>query len=165
LVSDLGGAIARDPEVRQARTIAEAARTRLVASVTGPQEKFDLVEAQGMLEALTAAQVLAEAAEDRVLVHRGLLTSAEADRRAAKRRPAVTRRDEQPRPAVRRGRRAGVLLDLRASRLRVPVAAPRPGGRRNAARLIAGALTLALLGVVGATLAERYGVRLPLTRR
>ena len=91
LVSDLGDAIARDPEVRQARMIADAARTRLLECMAGTQEGIDLVEAQGMLDALRNAQTLAGDAEDRVLVHRGLLTSAEADQRAAHRRPAAAR--------------------------------------------------------------------------
>jgi hypothetical protein len=139
LVNDLGDAIARDPEVRQARMIAEAARMRLVACVSRPEDGIDLAEAQGMVDALRNAQMLAEDAEDRVLRHRGLLTSAEADRRAARRRPAVTAGDEprQPKqPTARWGRRVGAGLGL------------------------------ALAGVVvGVTLARRYDVRPPLARR
>jgi hypothetical protein len=93
LVSDLGDAIARDPEVRQARMIADAARTRLLECMAGTQEGIDLVEAQGMLDALRNAQTHAEDAEDRVLVHHGLLTFAEADQRAAHRRPVAARAD------------------------------------------------------------------------
>lgn len=143
LVNDLGDAIARDPEVRQAQTIAEAARTRLVACVSSPGDGMDLTEAQQMLDALRNARVLAGDAEDRVLLHRGLLTSAEADKRAAGRRPFATRGEAPARAA----------------------AACRPGGGVSAVRVIAGALALVVLGVVGATLAQRFGVRLPLTRR
>jgi hypothetical protein len=140
LVSDLGDALARDPEVRQARMIAEAARVRLVACVSRPEDGIDLAEAQGMVDALRNAQMLAEDAEDRVLRHRGLLTSAEADRRAARRRPAVTGTDEPPQPrqatTARWGRRMGAGLGL------------------------------ALAGVVvGVAIARRYDVRLPLMRR
>ena len=149
LVNDLGDAIARDPEVRQAHTIAEAARTRLVACVSSPGDGMDLTEAQQMLNALRDARVLAGDAEDRVLVHRGLLTFAEADERAAGRRPFATRRE-----APARG-----VTPARAD------AARRPGGGVSAVRVIAGALALLVLGVVGATLAQRFGVRLPLTRR
>jgi hypothetical protein len=143
LVNDLGDAIARDPEVRQARTIAEVARTRLVSCVSRPEDGLDLAEAQQMLDALRNAQALAGDAEDRVLVHRGLLTSAEADKRAAGRRPAATRRAAPERT----------------------VAARRPDRRLSAARVIAGALAVLALGVVGAAFAQRFGVRLPLTRR
>jgi hypothetical protein len=87
-VGDLGDVVARDPEVRQARMIARAARTRLVANVAGSQSPFNPAEAHRMLDALTAAQAHAEDAEDRVLVHRGVLTEAEAEARAAHRRPA-----------------------------------------------------------------------------
>jgi hypothetical protein len=75
-----------DPEVRQARSTAEAARSRLAACVEGPQ--VDLVEAQRMLDVLRAAEALAAEYEDGVLVRHGLLTPADADRRAAARRPA-----------------------------------------------------------------------------
>ena len=84
-------AVLRDPEVRQARKIADAARSRLLGCVAGPQEVVDLAETQRMLDMLKEAQALAEDAEDRVLVHRGLLTPAEAERRAAARRPAGRR--------------------------------------------------------------------------
>lgn len=143
MANDLGDAIARDPEVRQARTIAEAARSRLVASVSRPEDGVDLMEAQQMLDALRNAQALAGDAEDRVLVHRGLLTSAEADKRAARRRPCAVRSEAPVRP----------------------VAAGRPARGLRGARLIAGALALLALGVVGAALAQRFGVRPPLARR
>ena len=143
LVNDLGDAIARDPEVREARTIAAAALTRLVSCVSHQEDGIDLVEAQQMLDALRNAQELAGDAEDRVLVHRGLLTSAEANKRAAGRRPAATQREAPARTGTAR----------------------RPGRRMSVARVIAGALALAVLGAAGATLAQRFGVRLPLARR
>jgi hypothetical protein len=140
LVSDLGDAIARDPEVRQARMIADAARTRLLECMAGPQEGIDLAEAQGMLDALRNAQTHAEDAEDRVLVHHGLLTFAEADQRAAHRRPVVARADRATR-AVRDVRRADRCL--------------------GAVRVIVGVLAL---GAVGVTIARLTRVRLPLGR-
>lgn len=139
MVIDLGDAMARDPEVRQARMIAEAARTRLVACMSGPDDAVDLMEAQGMLDAFRSARMLAEDAEDRVLLHRGLLTPAAADKRAAQRRP------ELPGAAPR-------------------LAKPRLAGRLSTGRLIAAALVLVLAGVAGVTLARRCGVRLPLAR-
>jgi len=142
LVNEVGDAIARDPEVRQARTIAEAARTRLVACVSRPEDGLDVTEAQQMLDALRNARALTGDAEDRVLVHRGLLTSAEAAERAALRRPCAAR-DRMPAWAV----------------------APRRRGRRvSAARVVAGALALFVLGVVGASLAQRFGLRPPPAR-
>lgn len=143
LVNDLGDAIARDPEVRQVRTIAEAARTRLVACLSHPGHGLDLVEAQQMLDAIRNAQALAGDAEDRVLVHHGLLTPAEAGKRAAQRRPCATRSEAPARP----------------------VAARRSARRLNVARLIAGAVALLVLGAVGAALAQCSGVRLPLARQ
>jgi hypothetical protein len=143
LVSELGDAITRDPEVRQARMIAEAARTRLLACVTGPQEGIDLVEAQGMLDALRNAQAHAEDAEDRVLVHHGLLTFAEADERAAHRRPVIARADQATRAdrAGRDARRADRCLGV--------------------VRVIVGVLAL---GAVGVAIARLTRVRLPLVR-
>ena len=132
LVSDLGDAIARDPEVRQARMVAEAARRRLVACMSHPEDCIDVAEARGMLEAFTSARLLAKDAEDRVLQHRGLLTQAEVRRRTAKRHPAPAAARQPPRP-------------------------PRPGTRLNAARVLAAALILTLACVVGVTLARRSG--------
>ena len=60
MVSDAGDAIACDPEVRQARMIADAARTRLLACMASSDGVVDLVEAQGMLDALRNARALAE---------------------------------------------------------------------------------------------------------
>ncbi|HEY6494034.1 MAG TPA: hypothetical protein VIZ43_12215 [Trebonia sp.] len=138
MVSDLGDAITRDPEVRQARMIADAARTRLLACMASSDGVVDLVEAQGMLDALRNARALAEDAEDRVLVHRGLLTSAEAQRRAVHRRPAAA-------PA-------------RVS----AVVTPPP---RQGTLIVAGALGLAAVGAVGVVVARRAGLRLPRGRR
>jgi hypothetical protein len=77
-------AVRRDPEVQQAWKIAEVARARLLDSV-GVGDAEALAEAQRMLDALRKATVLAADAEDRARVHVGLLSQAEADRRAAER--------------------------------------------------------------------------------
>ena len=142
LVCDLGDAIERDPEVRQARRIADAARKRLVVCMTGSQDVIDPAEAQRMLDAFRNAVAHAEDAEDRVLLHRGLLTSVEAGRRAAGRRPVSTRPDEPARTGrdVRRIRRGGV------------------------ARAVAWALALVAGGAVGVALARWLGVRPRLSR-
>jgi hypothetical protein len=142
LVCDLGDAIERDPEVRQARRIADAARKRLVVCMTGSQDVIDPAEAQRMLDAFRNAVAHAEDAEDRVLLHRGLLTSVEAGRRAAGRRSVSSRSDEPARTGrdVRRIRRGGV------------------------ARAVAWALALVAGGAVGVALARWLGVRLPLSR-
>jgi hypothetical protein len=142
LVCDLGDAIERDPEVRQARRIADAARKRLVVCMTGSQDVIDPAEAQRMLDAFRNAVAHAEDAADRVLLHRGLLTSVEAGRRAAGRRPVSTRSDEPARTGrgVRRVRRGGV------------------------ARAVAWALALVAAGTIGVALARWLGVRPPLAR-
>jgi hypothetical protein len=148
LVCDLGDAIERDPEVRQARRIADAARKRLVVCMTGSQDVIDPAEAQRMLDAFRNAVAHAEDAEDRVLLHRGLLTSAEAGRRAAGRRPVSVRSDEQ----ARTGR--GVRGVRRIRRVR----------RGGVARAVAWALALVAAGTVGVMLARWLGVRPPLAR-
>jgi hypothetical protein len=145
LISDLGDAIEHDPEVRQARRIADVARTRLVACMTGSQDVVDLAEAQRMLDAFRNAVAHAEEAEDLVLVHRGLLTSAEADQRAARRRPVRSRAD---RPA-----RAGQ-----------DAAGARRIGRLTVRRVIAGAVALVAAAVVGVAVARLLGVRPRLAR-
>jgi hypothetical protein len=150
LISDLGDAVDHDPEVRQARSIADAARTRLVACMTGSQEVIDLAEARRMLDAFGNAVAYAEEAEDQVLVHRGLLTSAEAGRRAARRRP-IAPRTERP---AREGQ--GAAGPRRLKRL--------AAGRMSAGRVIAGALTVVAAAVAGVALARRLGVRPPLAR-
>jgi hypothetical protein len=132
LPGDLGDAIARDPEVRQARMIAGAARSRLLASMTGSRNGVDLAEAQRMLDALRQATAHAADAEDRVRVHRGLLTAAEADRRAALRHPEVAAPADLPRTDGH--------------------AAVRPG---TVARVAA--VVLVAAGLAGVTLARRAG--------
>lgn len=88
-----------DPEVLQTRAIFDAARAGLLASVSGSREAIDLARAQRLLDALAAARVLAEDAEDRVLLQRSLLTPAEAERRAAARRLPDRRQPAQRQPA------------------------------------------------------------------
>ena len=145
LSSDLGDMIERDPEVRQARRIADAARIRLVACMTGAEDGIDPAEAQRMLDAFRGALAHAEEAEDQVLVHRGLLTSVEAARRAAHRRP-VTPRPVRPVRPVPTARVAGTAVRVR---------------RKGLAGTIAGALALVVGGVA---LARWLGVRPPLAR-
>jgi hypothetical protein len=129
---DAGDAIARDPEVRQARMVAEAARRRLVACMSHPEDGIDVAEAQEMLEAFMSARLLAKDAEDRVLQHRGLLTQAEVERRTARRHPAPAREPERP---------------------------PRPGARLNPVWHFAGALVLAVAGAAAVALARHRGAR------
>jgi hypothetical protein len=148
MVGDLGDAIEQDPDVLQARRIADVARTRLVACMAGSQDVIDLAEAQRMLDAFRNAMSYAEEAEDRVLVHRGLLSNDEAGRRAARRRP-VTVRAERAERAVRPAQ--GAAGERRARRTRL-------------GQVIAGALTLAATAVAGAALGRRLGVRPPRRR-
>jgi hypothetical protein len=145
LIGDLGDAIEHDPEVRHARRIADAARKRLVACMTGSQDAIDTAEAQRMLDAFRGAVVHAEDAADRVLLHRGLLTPVEAGQRAALRRPVPAEAGEPTRTVrgVRRARRV------------------RRGGF---ARAVGWALALAAGGAVGVALARFLGVRPPLAR-
>lgn len=148
MICDLGDAIEHDPEVRQARRIADAARKRLVVCMTGSQDAIDPREAQRMLDAFRSAVAHAEDAEDRVLLHRGLLTSVEAGRRAARRRPVSDGTDEPARTGrgVRRAGRGG------------------RGGRGLVARAVAWALALVAAGSVGVAVARLLGVRRPLAR-
>ena len=138
LISDVGDVIARDPEVRQARMIADIAKTRLVECVSGPEDVIDLARARRVLDALGTARLHAADAEDRVLVHHGLLTSAEADRRAESRRPA---RSERKRPLARQER-----------------VAPR------VSRVALGALAAVTLAAAGAALVRWLGLRPPRAR-
>jgi hypothetical protein len=151
LICDLGDAIEHDPEVRQARRIADAARKRLVVCMTGSQDAIDPTEAQRMLDAFRGAVAHAEDAEDRVLLHRGLLTSVEAGRRAAHRRPVSAGADEQARTG--RGIR-GIRGIRRARRAR----------RGGITRAVAWALAFAAAGTFGVALARWLGVRPPLAR-
>ncbi len=94
-------AVRRDPEVQQAWKIAEVARARLLESVdVGDAEA--LAEAQRMLDALRQATNLAADAEDRARVHVGLLSQAEADRRATERHTPPDERPAHPGPKSRR---------------------------------------------------------------
>ena len=145
-----------DPEVRQARRIADAARSRLVGCVAGPQEVVDLAETQRMLDKLKEAQALAEDAEDRVLVHRGLLTPAEAERRAAARRPAGAAgpdRGAQEPTGVAVSARSGGMAAVAGMAHRLP-AVP-PGARRLACSVLLHALIPAAAGFAGAAIGRR----------
>jgi len=106
---------------------------------------IDLAEAQRMLDAFRNALAHAEEAGDQVLVHRGLLTQAEASRRAARRRP-VTARADRPARAVQSA----------------------AGGRRvrrlSVGRVVAGALAVVAVAAVGVAVARLLGVRPPLAR-
>jgi hypothetical protein len=97
-MGDQEEAVRRDPEVQQARKIAEVARARLLECVDA-EDAGTLAEAQQMLDALRKATLLAADAEDRARVHLGLLTQAEADRRAAARRPPADNRSPESRTA------------------------------------------------------------------
>jgi hypothetical protein len=145
------GAVRRDPEVRQARKIADAARSRLVGCVAGQQEVVDLAETQRMLDKLKEAQALAEDAEDGVLVHRGLLTPAEAERRAAARRPAGAA------GSARRGAQepTGVAVSVRSAGLAGRLPAVPPAARRLAGIILLHALIPAAAGFAGARMARR----------
>lgn len=158
LLGDLGDVIEHDPEVRQARRIADAARKRLVTCMTGAQDGIDTAEAQRMLDAFRNALAHAEDAEDRVLMHRGLLTSVEAGRRAARRRPA--RADGPPRPGQETRAVRPVRGPVRGS-VRWPVRRVRRG---FLGRALVWALALVTAGIVGVALARGLGVRPPLSR-
>ena len=144
-------AVRRDPEVRQARRIADAARSRLVGCVAGSQEVVDLAETQRALDKLKEAQALAEDAEDRVLVHRGLLTPAEAERRAAARRPAgaagSARGAQEP---------TGVAVSAGSRGLAGRLPTVPPNARRLAASVILHALIPAAAGFAGAAIGRRH---------
>ena len=100
-MGDQEEAVRRDPEVEQARKIADVARARLLECVdVGDAET--LAEAQQMLDALRKATVLAADAEDRARVHAGLLTQAEANRRADERHTPPNRHTARPDPTPRR---------------------------------------------------------------
>jgi hypothetical protein len=141
-------AVRRDPEVRQARKIADAARSRLLACVAGPEEVVDLVQTQRMLDKLKEAQALAEDAEDRVLVHRGLLTPAEAEQRAAARRPAGAGRRDVQEPA-------GVAVSTRPAGIAGRLPTVSPATRRLAGSVLLHALIPAAAGFAGAAIARR----------
>ena len=143
-------AVGGDPEVRQARKIADAARSRLVGCLAGPQQVVDLEETQRLLDKLRQAQALAEDAEDRVLVHRGLLTPAEAERRAAARRPAgaagSARGAQEP---------TGVAVSARSRGPAGRLPTVPPAARRLAASVILHVLIPAAAGFAGAAIGRR----------
>jgi len=162
-----------DPEVRQARSTAQAARSRLAACVVGPQ--VDLAAAQRMLDALRRAEALAADAEDRVLVHNGLLSPADANRRAAARNP-----DPEPPSAVAASSASGVhgtlfvdvghgaafvdgALVIPVRTVQVPIPVPAlpslpalpASARRTAVRAARAVLPVAAAGLAGAALARQ----------
>ena len=145
------GAVRRDPEVWQARRIADAARSRLVGCVAGPEEVVDLAETQRVLDKLKEAQALAEDAEDGVLVHRGLLTAAEAARRAAGRRAsaaAATAAGGAQEPA-------GVAVSARTRGLAGRLPTMSPETRRLGVSVILHALIPAAAAFAGAAIGRR----------
>jgi len=170
LVSAPDDVVGRDPEVRQARKIADAARSRLLTCVAGPEDAVDLLETQRIFDMLWGAQGLVEEAEDRVLVHCGLLTPIEAERRAAARRLAAPNVWAPP-PALQRAQDpAGVAVPARAGGVvarcaqaggralqfkpaRVPTLSP--AARHVAANVIMNALIPAAAGFAGAAIARR----------
>lgn len=97
-MGDQEEAVRHDPEVQQAWKIAAVARARLLESV----DAGTLTEAQQMLDALREATDLAADAEDRARVHLGVLTQAEADRRATERNTPPDVRTARPSPTPRR---------------------------------------------------------------
>jgi hypothetical protein len=102
-------AVRHDPEVQQAWKIAEVARARLLECVdVGDAET--LAEAQRMLDALRKATVLAADAEDRARVHLGLLTQAQADRRATERHTPPNGHAARPGTTHRRPLGPGLAL-------------------------------------------------------
>jgi hypothetical protein len=163
---DLGDAIEHDPEVRQARRIADAARKRLVVCMTGSQDAIDPTEAQRMLDAFRGAVAHAEDAEDRVLLHRGLLTSVEAGRRAAHRRPVSAKADEQARTGQGIQGIQGIhgIHGIRGIRGIRGARRARRARRGGVARAVAWALAFAAAGTIGVALARWLGVRPPLSR-
>ena len=161
-----------DPEVRQARKIADAARSRLLTCIAGPGEAVDLLETRRIFDLLWEAQSLVEDAEDRVLVHRGLLTPAEAERRAAARRPPVAgalslspvRRPPELSWGAVPARTAGFIARWAEAGSRARQLTPGrrptlptlpPTARRLAASVIVHALIPAAAGYTGAAIARR----------
>lgn len=135
------------------------ARKRLVTCMTGAQDGIDTAEAQRMLDAFRDASAHAEDAEDRVLMHRGLLTSVEATRRAARRRPAKA--EGSPRPG-QETRAVRPVRELVRQSVRRPMRQRLWRGRVR--RAVVWALALVTAGIVGVALARGLGVRPPLTR-
>jgi hypothetical protein len=169
LVGSPDDVVRQDPEVRQARKIADAARSRLLTCIAGPEEVVDMVQTHRIFDLLGEAQALVEDAEDRVLVHRGLLTPVEAERRAAARRPAAPsaaalsalQRGQDPAGVAGPARAAGIVArcaetGTRALQLkpgRVPTLPP--AARRATANVIVHALIPAAAGFAGAAFAKK----------
>jgi hypothetical protein len=161
--------VRQDPEVRQARKIADAARSRLLACIAGPEEVVDMVQTQRIFDMLWEAQALVEDAEDRVLVHRGLLIPAEAERRAAARRPAAPsasalqalQRAQDPAGVAGSARAGGIVAHCAQASTRAlqfkPGRMPAlpPAARRVAANVLVHALIPAAAGFAGAAIAKR----------
>jgi hypothetical protein len=133
-----------DPEVLQARAIFDAARSGLLGSVSGEPEMIDLAEAQRLLDALKTARTLAAEAEDRVLLQRFLLTSAEAKQRAAARSPAGRRVAEAA--SENRENPGARVLRLRSVR-----------PSRGTTSVLVRAVLPAAAALAGAALARRLG--------
>jgi hypothetical protein len=161
--------VRQDPEVQQARKIADAARSRLLACIAGPDEVVDPVQTQRIFDMLWEAQALVEDAEDRVLVHWGLLTPAEAERRAAARRPAAPsasalqalQRAQDPAGVAGSARAGGIVAHCAEAGTRAlqfkPGRMPAlpPAARRMAANVLVHALIPAAAGFAGAAIAKR----------
>jgi hypothetical protein len=169
LVGDPHDVVREDPEVRQARKIADAARSRLLTCIAGPEEVVDMVQTRRIFDMLGEAQALVEDAEDRVLVHRGLLTPAEAEQRTAPRRPAAPsasalsalQRAQDPAGVAGSARAAGIVAHCAEAGTRArqfkPGRVPTlpPAARRAAANVIMHALIPAAAGFAGAAIAKR----------
>jgi hypothetical protein len=161
--------VRQDPEVRQARKIVDAARSRLLTCIAGPEDVVDMVQTQRFFDMLWEAQELVEDAEDRVLVHRGLLTPAEAERRAVDRRPAAPnlsallalQRAQDPAGPAGLPRTAGIVARCAQAGTRAltfksgRMPALPPAARRAAANVIIHALIPAAAGFAGAAIAKR----------
>jgi hypothetical protein len=161
--------VRQDPEVQQARKIVDAARSRLLTCIAGAEEVVDMVQTQRIFDMLWEAQELVEDAEDRVLVHRGLLTPAEAERRAARRAaapnasaPPGLQRAQDPAGVAGPARAAGIVARcaeagaraFQVNSSRVPPLPP--AARRVAANVIMHALIPAAAGFAGAAIAKRH---------
>jgi hypothetical protein len=141
--SDLGDAAQSDPEVRVTQVLAVAARTRLADFVTAAPGILDVEEARRRLDEVRSAQVFAEDAQDRFYVHKGLLTQAEAERRADGRRAGRPHGKQPPPYLLRR--------DLDPAEPQASLG--------EVARAVATVLIPAAAGVVGGALARRFRPR------
>jgi hypothetical protein len=169
LVGGPDDVVRQDPEVHQARMIADAARSRLLTCIAGPEEVVDMVQTQRIFDMLREAQALVGDAEERVLVHRGLLTPAEAERRAAARRPAAPsasalsdlQRAQDQAGMAGHARAAGIVAHCAVAGTRAlqfkpgPMPTLPPAARRVAANVIMHGLIPAAAGFAGAAIAKR----------